>query len=444
MPIVKLLEHAILLILACAFAYVLWHQHREQVEKLWKAARKAARSPRKWKPKSPKDCPACQSELQLAIQPIQRDAKPWSECKSRRGRKKQTRTQGHACPNPDCRYFGIIDAAVHALVGNGKRGTRKDIQTLKCQCCQTSFSTRRNTPLYHLKTQPDRVEMCLWLLAEGMDISVLVRFTGHVDATLSRWLTRAGLHSENLHTLLFVQLEIAYLQLDELFAPVAGNKKKSWLWVAIEPVTKIIPVVHLGGRKNEDAYHFLHNIKLRLAEGCIPAITSDGLRAYFFAITAHFGEWMAGTWVVSNLLVYGQLVKRRHKRKGDGTPYTITRMKWGRRWQLFQALKELGFRETIQTAFIERFNLTIRQGIAPLHRRTWSLAKSQRGLLIHVHWWRSYYHFSRPHQSLRVKVPGLKRRYRERTPAMAAGFTDHVWSVGELLSLPLVFEGGAC
>jgi hypothetical protein len=61
-----------------------------------------------------------------------------------------------------------------------------------------------------------------------------------------------------------------------------------------------------------------------------------------------------------------------------------------------------------------------------------------------VHWWRGFYHFSRPHQSLRVKVSGLKRRYQERTPAMAAGFTDHIWTVGELLSLPLVFEGSAC
>jgi len=188
----------------------------------------------------------------------------------------------------------------------------------------------------------------------------------------------------------------------------------------------------------------VHDLKLRLAEDCIPAFTSDGLRAYFFAITAHFGEWVGGTWVVSNLLAYGQLVKRRNKKRGDGKPFTITRMKGGKRWQLFQTLRELGFRETIQTAFIERVNLTIRQGIAPLSRRTWSLAKSQESLLIHVHWWRSFYHFSRPHQSLRIKVPGLKRRYQERTPAMAAGFTDHVWAVGELLSLPLVFEGGAC
>jgi len=443
MQLLSSVEHLALLILVFAVSYLLWAHYHEWQEQAKKKDKKTGK-PRQWRPKSPSECPACQSGLQLSIQPIRREVRPWREYKSSRGRKKQIRTQGHACPNPNCRYFGITDEAVHALVGNGKRGKQGHIQALRCQCCQTNFSSRRNTPLYHLKTQPDRVEMCLWLLAEGMDISVLVRFTGHVDATLSRWLTRAGVHSENLHTLLFVQLNLAYLQVDELHAPVAGNKRKSWLWVAIEPVTKIIPAVHLGGRTDADAYHFVHDLRLRLADGCIPAITSDGLRAYFFAITAHFGEWVGGIWVVSHLLAYGQLVKQRGKKRNDGKPFTFTRMKWGQRWQLFQTLKEQGFRETIQTAFIERINLTIRQGIAPLSRRTWSLAKSQGSLLIHIHWWRGFYHFARAHESLRVKVPGLKRRYRERTPAMAAGFTDHIWTVGELLSLPLVFEGGAC
>ena len=96
-------------------------------------------------------------------------------------------------------------------------------------------------------------------------------------------------------------------------------------------MTKIIPTVHLGGRTNQDAYQFIHDLRLRLAPDCIPAITSDGLRAYFFAITAHFGHWIGGTWMVSSLLAYGQLVKRRNKKKGDGKPFTITRMKWGKR-----------------------------------------------------------------------------------------------------------------
>jgi hypothetical protein len=77
----------------------------------------------------------------------------------------------------------------------------------------------------YLKTPPDRIDLCLWLLAEGVDVSVLVRFTGHVDATVTRWLLRAGQHSERLHNLLFVDLELDYLQVDELKAPIVGQKE---------------------------------------------------------------------------------------------------------------------------------------------------------------------------------------------------------------------------
>jgi len=428
-----------LLVIVYLLLVLIWHHPPLNTRPGNKEAKSSGKK-RKWRPKTPHDCPACEEGLGLTIRPIQREATPWSERKSKRGRQKSIPTQGYACLNPACDYHGITDAGVHALVGNGKRGLRGDIQTLKCQCCGSSFSARRNTPLYYLKTDPDRVEMCLWLLAEGLDLSVLVRYTGHVDGTLARWLRRAGLHGEHLQALLFINLRPDYLQLDELYAPVAGNKRKSWLWVAIDPVSKLIPVVYLGARKAEDGYRFVHEMKLHLAPDCIPAITSDGLRAYFYAITAHFGHWSGKSWVVSKFLLYGQLVKRRNKPKNDDTPYTITRMKWGQRSLLFECLQQLNFNEIIQTAFIERINLTIRQCIAPLQRKTWSLAKSQHGLLFHVHWWQAFYHFARPHQSLRQRVPGLTRRYQPRTPAMAAGLTDHVWSMRELLSLPLIYE----
>jgi transposase-like protein len=129
-----------------------------------------------------------------------------------------------------------------------------------------------------------------------MDVSVLVRYSGHADSTLLRWLSRAGSHSQHLHDLLFVELDLHYIQLDELHAPVAGNQRRSWLWLAMEPVSKIIPALHLGRRSSQDAYRFLHNLKLHLVETCVPAITTDGLRAYFYDITAHFGQWVASRW----------------------------------------------------------------------------------------------------------------------------------------------------
>ena len=101
-------------------------------------------------------------------------------------------------------------------------------------------------------------------------------------------------------------------------------------------------------------------------------------------------------------------------------------------------LKSVGMSGLIQTAFIERANLTLRQSVAPLRRKTWSLAQSEHALLMHVHWWQLYYHFVRAHSSLGIPVPGLKERYRPQTPAMAAGLTDRIWTVGELLRTSII------
>jgi transposase-like protein len=182
----EFLERLTLHILAITACLLLWQRYQKQLYGLWKQARMAARRPRKWKAKTPADCPACRSGVRLSIRPIRRDAQPWREQKSRQGRKKRIRTQGHACPNPACCYFGVTDEQVHAVVGNGKRGKYAHIQALKCQCCRTSFSSRRNTPLYHLKTHTDRIGICLWLLAEGVDVSV-----GSEATTISPDLMRA-------------------------------------------------------------------------------------------------------------------------------------------------------------------------------------------------------------------------------------------------------------
>ena len=118
--------------------------------------------------------PHCKMAVHLERFHTPRQVIPYSERKSSRGRRKTIPTQGFACPCPDCDYFAVTDHKKHALVGNGKRGKNKTIQHLRCQSCLTDFSVRQGTPLYYLKTDPKRVEMVLWLLAEGVDISVMV------------------------------------------------------------------------------------------------------------------------------------------------------------------------------------------------------------------------------------------------------------------------------
>ena len=290
-------------------------------------------------------------------------------------------------------------------------------------------------------TQPERGEMVLWFLAEGLERAVLIRYTGHAEATLARWLDRAGAHSQAWHHRYLRQLAPKVLQLDEILTRVRSMAKARWLWLAIDPVSKLIPALHLGGRTKHDAFALLHHLKLSLKPGFVPLFLSDGLRSYFYAITAHFGSWYRPAqaridhWQVDARFWYGQLVKRKRSRK---LAYALTRMLWGKRKTLLAKLKSVGLSGLIQTAFIERCNLTIRQSVAPFRRKTWSLAQSEIALLMHVEWWRGYYHLVREHSSLRIPVSGLKGKYHAQTPAMAAGLTTRVWTVGEVLRMPII------
>jgi hypothetical protein len=103
------------------------------------------------KPRTPLDCPICRL-ASPGVGPASAPVRPWCEVKSRRGAPKRVNTEGFACTNEQCPYFGITDAHVHALVGDGKHGHAERIQTFRCQACRTTFSARRHTPLYRLKT----------------------------------------------------------------------------------------------------------------------------------------------------------------------------------------------------------------------------------------------------------------------------------------------------
>jgi hypothetical protein len=184
---------------------------------------------------------------------------------------------------------------------------------------------------------------------------------------------------------------------------------------------------------------FVHEVWQRLAAGAPPVFTTDGLWLYYYALTAHFGQWRPQVgqrwpvWQVDPRLLYGQLhkVKVGYKLKAM---YTVAVC--GTRAQLRAALGALRLTGRIMTAYVERVNLTLREHIPTLSRRTWSLARDQRSLWMYLEWGRAYYHFCRYHESLRL--PGQRaHRYRSRTPAMAAGLARRRWCVSELLLMPL-------
>jgi hypothetical protein len=140
------------------------------------------------------------------------------------------------------------------------------------------------------------------------------------------------------------------------------------------------------------AYALLHAVTLVLAPGCLPVFTSDGLDLYFYAITAHFGQWITDVasgklhWQVALDLLYGQVKKSYRRRR---LARAARRMRLGELARLTDRLKTLGVSGTLNTAFVERINLTLRHALAALSRRSWATAQLTGELLAHLEWWRA-------------------------------------------------------
>ena len=242
--------------------------------------------------------------------------------------------------------------------------------------------------------------------------------------------------THTLHEHFFCHLQLPHLHLDELRTRLRNVKQVLWLWLVIDPCTKILPVLHLGPRTHHMAHRVIHSLRQLLAPGCIPLFTSDGLNVYFYALTAHFGHW-------HQVSRRGRKVKKWYRRRKLIRVTHVMRL--GKQADLTAVLKHLGFSGRLNTAFIERVNLTVRHGVAALARRTWATSQQASQLLAHLEWWRAYYHFVRPHRSLRVALVQprerggklVAQRYRQRTPAMAADRTHRRWTAREVLSCPL-------
>lgn len=131
--------------------------------------------------------------------------------------------------------------------------------------------------------------------------------------------------------------------------------------------------------------------------------------------------------------------RRRRTVKGE------RRLLWGDEQSYRSRLKQVGLSGKINTAFVECTNLTIRQSVPKLTRRSWGPAHYSPELLEHLDWWRCFYHFALHHESLTVElshpIQGKGRQQplcdRRRTPAMAAGLTIRRWTVSELISYPV-------
>jgi IS1 family transposase len=245
----------------------------------------------------------------------------------------------------------------------------------------------------------------------------------------------------------FVHTKEANLAAAKLICQTYGD---AWVWVAFAPLWRMMVAFVVGKRTQENANLLLERV-YHVSDGSIPFFTSAQLAAYPTALLTTYGKWVQPQrqgnrgsrpkprLVAPDDLLYAQVVKQRENGHVIDVSYRIV---FGQEEVIEQRIKQSPVSRTINTSFVERDNLTLRQSNRRLTRKTNGFSKEISGLEKQLWVSLAYYHFALPHQSLRIPLEeplptrgtGSEKRYAAMTPAMAAGLTDHIWSTSELLS----------
>jgi transposase-like protein/IS1 family transposase len=325
------------------------------------------------------------------------------------------------CPKWDCPARGPR--------GQGNIGihSQKE-QRFICKACQKTFSATQGTVFYRLRHSAETVVIVVTLLAYGCPLQAIVAAFRLDERTVANWWTRAGQQSQAVHAAQIEHpLDLGHVQADEM--RVKKQKGIVWMAMAIQVKTRL----GLGGEVSEHRDMALIRRLMARVRRCAARrpllICTDGLKAYIRATRETFRDPVAtGTGGRPRLrawphILIAQVIKRTERRRVieierriiDGTPARVETLR--RRSQ---------GDGVINTAYIERINATFRERLAPLARRCRSLARRMCTLINGMYVVGSVYNFCSPHLSLH---PG-----KQVTPAMAAGVTDHCWSIQELLS----------
>jgi IS1 family transposase/transposase-like protein len=369
------------------------------------------------------------------------------------GRPRTVATHHHFCPEPTCHYYGWVGRGNIRANGHPNGGPWRQ---LYCVACGGYFLETSGTPLHGKRVSAELLVRVVAALAQGLGIRAVARVFEVDPNTVLAWLIEAVDHLEAFSHSLLHDVQVSQVQLDELYAVLSAVKagqmteaeaiarlerSPRWVWAAIDPQSKLLLAINVGERTLAMAQCLVHQVVEVLAPGCMPLFLTDGLKAYTTALLTHFGHWVQPPrrqatgpapklrWMLLSALLYVQVVKQYRRRRLVGVRHQVV---FGTRAAVKQMLAAQDWQ--INTAFIERVHLTIRQHLAAVGRRVMTLCKHEGGLRQQLALYQAYYNFCLPHASLRLPLPylepthgnGSAKRWQLRTPAMAAGLTDHV------------------
>lgn len=278
-----------------------------------------------------------------------------------------------------------------------------------------------------------RIVACL---VEGSSVRATCRMTGAAKGTVLKLLADLGAACSEYQHRTLRNLASKRVQCDEIWSFCYAKDKNVpahmkdepgvgsiWTWTAIDADSKLIITYHIGTRDAWCANHFMRDVAGRLANRV--QLTTDGHKAYLEATWDAFG----------GNVDYAMLVKLYGPEPGEGEQRYSPPKCIGTRIDIIDGEPDL---DHSSTSYVERSNLTLRMGSRRFTRLTNGFSKKVENLEHAVSLHAMHYNFCRPHQTL--------SKHGKRTPAMASGVTDHVWSLDELVALipePVVAAWGS-
>lgn len=258
-------------------------------------------------------------------------------------------------------------------------------------------------------------------LVEGNSIRATVRMTGVARNTVMKLLVDLGTACSAQMDRAMRDLPCETIQVDEIWAFVGAKQKNVkpdkaaegwgdvWTWVAIDADTKLVPTYRVGARDLQEARAFIFDLAGRLRNRV--QLTSDGFPAYTKSVRDAFDGEVDYAQLVK---LYGEATQEERRRYSPARCYAAV------------PTRVYGSPDPakISTSYVERQNLTMRMSMRRFTRLTNAFSKKVENLACAVSLHFAYYNYCRVHASLDGK-----------TPAMAAGLEDHVWTVDELIAL---------
>jgi transposase-like protein/IS1 family transposase len=332
------------------------------------------------------------------------------------------------CPNLECMARGQVGQG--NIVSHGRKRPR-----YRCKDCGKTFSAKEGTLFAGLRKPTEMIVLVVTLLAYGCPVQAIVHAFGLDERTVASWRDRAGRHCEKIHQALVEQgtLDLVHVQADEI--RVKGRKIIVWMGLAMMVSTRL----WLAGTVSLTRDTALADCLMRQVRRCALRVgallvCTDGWAAYPNSIRRAFREKVKETvgrgracLCVWPQLHIGTVVKHTAKHR----VIQVTRQMSHGALEQATALLHLSLGGTmLNTAFIERFNATMRERLATLTRKCRHAARRLEALETGMYLIGCTYNWCWPHHELSKATHAGSAC----TPAMASGLTDHIWSLEELLT----------